>query len=105
MKYGLTDLEFKFLKVNLISPMKKQGARVFLFGSRANGNFKKFSDIDLFYIPQLNKPIASHFIYSLLSEIEDSDFPYKIDFVLYDDLAESYKPEIDSQKIELSALD
>jgi predicted nucleotidyltransferase len=102
MKYGLTNLELDFLRTKLIEPLEGQGARVFLFGSRSTGRFKKFSDVDLFYVTPKEMKIPSHFIYSLLAEIEESDFPYKIDLANYDDLALSYKANIDAQKIELS---
>lgn len=99
--YGLTKEQFKKLQQNLIEPLKQKKARVFIFGSRANGTFKKFSDIDLFYIPAENNPITDSFTYQLLSSIEDSNFPFKIDLMNYDHIAVSYKPSVDRDKIEL----
>lgn len=101
MRFGLTDLEFLFINEKLILPLKEKKAKVFLFGSRANGKFKKFSDIDLFYVPSADRAIPANFIYKLLSEVEESSFPYKIDLVNYFELASSYKKNVDTEKLEL----
>lgn len=101
MKYGLTDVEIDFLQINLINPLKKNKARVFLFGSRATNKHQRFSDIDLLFIPDQNSPIPGHVTHLLLSKIEESRFPYKIDLVNYYELAASYKENIEKEKIEL----
>lgn len=100
MKYGLTDSEFNFFMKTFVEPMKKLGVQVFIFGSRASGNQQKFSDIDLLY-KNNNSLISKSEIYKLLSEMEDSSFPYKIDLVDDNDLAHSYRTNIERQLIEL----
>ena len=101
MKYGLTDSEFNFLNENLVLPLKKFQAQVFIFGSRVKGRHKKFSDIDLLYIPDPSSPIHASDVYQIISEIENSQFPYKIDLVNYHELASSYRMNIDSEKVAL----
>ena len=98
---GLTETENKFLHQTLIEPLKQKKAQVFLFGSRATGKYKKFSDLDILYIPSPAEPIPSHLIHSILSEIEESRFFYKIDLVNYNELASSYKINVDREKIRL----
>ena len=98
---GLTEGEFQFLNEKLIQPLKKHGAQVFLFGSRANGKFQKFSDIDLLYVESDQQSLPGYFIYSLLAEIEESNFPYKIDLVNEQELATSYRANVELQKIAL----
>lgn len=101
MKYGLSEGEFKFLEETLIIPVKEYKARVFLFGSRATGQNQKFSDIDLLYFEDSQNPIPPGFIFKLLSTIEESRFPYKVDLVNYNELASGYKSGVDKEKIEL----
>ncbi len=101
MIYGLTDVEFKFLQEKLIQPLKDKKAQVFLFGSRATGKHQKYSDIDLLFVPAVDGAIPSHFIHSLLSEIEDSHFSYKIDLVDQNELASSYRANVEKEKIQL----
>ncbi len=101
MIQGLSETEFQFLNEKLLLPLKRKGAQVFLFGSRATGKYQKFSDIDLIYVDNENQPLPEYFIYSLLSEIEDSDFPYKIDLVKDQELAKSYRVNVEKQKISI----
>ena len=99
MIQGLTEAEFNYLHQKLIKPLNEKKAGVYLFGSRANGKYKKFSDIDLLYVPSSDTPIPQHFIYSLLLEIEESQFPYKIDLVHDQELASSYRQNVELEKL------
>lgn len=99
MKYGLTASEYQFLSDTVINPLKTLGARVYLFGSRASGKFKKFSDIDLLYIASPDRSILPHEIYEIISAIEVSNFAYKVDLVAENELAKSYSADIEKEKI------
>lgn len=101
MPYGLTDSEFQFLTDTVIEPLKQVYAKVYLFGSRANGKYKKFSDIDILYIPESSQPISSSLISKIVTTLEDSQFAYKVDLVSSKELAASYRPSVDTDKIEL----
>ncbi len=98
---GLSQSDFGFLNRKLILPLQQRGIRIFLFGSRSNGKFKKFSDIDLFYKNDSNVQLPKNFIFSILSDLEDSSLPYKVDLVNYADIAKNYLTDIDKEKIEL----
>lgn len=101
MKYGLTDDEFKFLIKELILPIKKIGATVYIFGSRATGKYQKFSDIDLLY--QFSEPstVQTLQVNELLEKLVNSNFIYKIDLVDLQTLAESYKNSVLNERIKL----
>ena len=101
MKYGLTESELQLLDAIVIAPLKKKNAEIFLFGSRARSQHKKFSDVDLVYISCSEQAIPNHMIYQITSELEESDFPYKLDLVKYEELATSYKKNIELEKIKL----
>lgn len=101
MKYGLTAAELNFLEARVVVPLKSLGAKVFLFGSRANGTFSKFSDIDLLFTATAHGKVAPHEIQMILANIDESDFPYKIDLVDEAELASSYKAHVNREKIEL----
>lgn len=75
--YGLSDLDIKliqevFSKHNNIN-------RVFLYGSRAKGNYKIGSDIDL-TIEGNNLTLTDLFM--IENELDDINLPYKIDLSL-----------------------
>lgn len=101
MKFGITNKDLSLIiheiKKNLGSTKKPQ---LFLYGSRAKGNNRKFSDIDL-----LLK--AESFDEASLSKIDFSelDISYKIDLVLDKYLYEAYRDEIEGHMVSISLLD
>lgn len=99
MKFGLRDSDFLFLQKNLIQPLKAHGFRVYIFGSRATGKNHPFSDIDILLEKGGDK---ADFQMSKLKEFfEESNFPYKIDLVRSEDLAESYRPSVMKDRVEV----
>lgn len=101
MKFGLTESELQWFISTVVNPLKAQKAKVYLFGSRANGKYKKFSDVDVLYIEDQFQTVSSQIILDILSEAQNSRFPYKLDLVKYSEIAASYKTGIDKEKIEL----
>ena len=94
MKFGLSNHEFEVLNKLVIDPLKKQGLKVYVFGSRAKGKHHQFSDIDIMYVNEDLKNISSKNISEIKESIEESNFPIKVDLVNWDDLAYSYKPSV-----------
>ncbi len=101
MKYGLTETELKFILDQVVKPLKATGSKVYLFGSRANGKYKKFSDVDLLYVFEANQPVSLSLISQITVKIDESEFPYKVDLVSNRELADSYRASVNSEKIEL----
>ncbi|RYZ99720.1 MAG: nucleotidyltransferase domain-containing protein [Sphingobacteriaceae bacterium] len=67
---------------------------VHLFGSRATGNYKPGSDIDLAII---NTRVDENTIKQIKSDLEESSLPYFVDIVYYPDLKhEELRTHIDS---------
>lgn len=58
-------------------------AKIFIFGSRAKENNRKFSDID---IAIKDSKINSQKLAKTRFELEESNLPYKVDLVDYDEL-------------------
>ncbi|MBI5448402.1 MAG: nucleotidyltransferase domain-containing protein [Gammaproteobacteria bacterium] len=73
---------------------------VWVFGSRAKGLAKKFSDLDLMLEPKhkIDRAILS----DIKEDFEYSVLPYRVDVVLMDDLTEDFKKIIESEKVTLS---
>ena len=91
MKFGLSNEQFQILYQIVVSPLKSHGATVWIFGSRARGDHKPFSDIDLMYETSDNSPLPIGFISHLREEIEESRLPLKVDLVDFQDMADAYK--------------
>lgn len=81
MKFGLTEKEIILLTNFFEKTCDVE--KVFIYGSRAKGNYKKTSDIDLavHFVRNAKKSIAI-----LKSELEDLPIIYSIDIVNEEDI-------------------
>jgi len=71
-----TKAELKSTVFRFLDPGQ---VRIFVFGSRAFGNFSKFSDIDLGLEPKTK--IADGVVSKIEEVFENSDLPYRVDVV------------------------
>ena len=84
MPYGLKKETIE--KINQIFARHKAVEKVFLYGSRAKGNYKKGSDIDLTLIGEnLNLRLLN----KISLDLDDLLLPYKIDLSIYDQITNS----------------
>lgn len=91
MKYGLSEETYKKIK-EIIE--KNPKCKIVLFGSRARGDYKKTSDIDLAVLNEITRDEQ----YKIMNEIDLLDIVYKVDIVFVDqntkkELVESIKRE------------
>jgi predicted nucleotidyltransferase len=97
MIFGLTKDEYLFIQKQIVFPLKELGATVWCFGSRARGDFKKFSDLDILVSSQSAELIKA---VGIINEtMVESSFPYKVDIVFEDALASSYSEKIFREKV------
>ena len=78
MKYGLSDTTIKELQDVFMRHANIQ--KVLIFGSRAKGNYREGSDVDLAVI---GKNINYDQLLGILCEIDDLDLLYSIDLLNY----------------------
>ncbi len=85
MKYGLKERDVKYIieSIKTFSEIKE----VVLFGSRAKGNFKKGSDVDM----AIKGENITHSIVTSLSYLlnEEKPLPYYFDVVHYEKIKKS----------------
>lgn len=74
MKYGLTDISYQKIK-NVIE--KYSDYEFIVFGSRARGDYKNNSDIDI----AINGDIQQEKQYEILNAFDLLDIPYMIDII------------------------
>lgn len=97
MKYGITDKEWEKVFTTLSHFPNIQKA--ILFGSRAKGTNKPFSDVD---IALVGAKLSISDLLNLKNEIDDLLLPYEFDFCIYKDLkSPELKSHIDRRGIEL----
>ncbi len=99
MNYGLNDADWQILLTVAIEPLKSVACDVWIFGSRARGDYRKFSDVDLCYC--CKNPLPGGLLTYIKELMETSNLTIKVDLVNTQDLAVDYRPSIDKEKIKL----
>ena len=97
MKYGLTPEQYHFIEEEVVGPLESLGAKVWVFGSRARGDHKKFSGLDL----MVETENDVRFVISQIDEmLIESSFPYKVEIVIKNDFEQSYIENFENEKVE-----
>lgn len=81
MIYGLKESEFDMILGVFNKHPEIQC--VILYGSRAKGNFKQFSDVD---ITLVGDTLTNSIMYKISFEIDDLLLPYQFDISIFKDL-------------------
>ena len=66
--------------------------KIWVFGSRAKGSHRPYSDLDL--LIEAEPPLTHSQKNSLEEAFEESDLPFKVDIVLIDELLDAYRNEV-----------
>lgn len=82
MRYGLSDATIQ--KICATLRRHPQVERAILYGSRAKGNYKNGSDIDLTL--RGSSGLTLHLLYKILDDLDDLLLPYTIDLSIYDQI-------------------
>ena len=79
--YGLSDKEFD--EMTAIFSKCKNLEKVILYGSRAKGNYKKFSDVDI-TLEGVNLTLAD--LFQIQDLLYESDLPYMYDVSIFSEI-------------------
>jgi predicted nucleotidyltransferase len=88
IKSGLTERDFA--TISSIFSQYPSVHLVYLFGSRAKGNPKKGSDIDMAI---MNTGVTAETIHRIKGDFEESSLPYSVDLVYYPSLTHAEMKE------------
>jgi len=80
------EKEIKRIIFRFLNPKEYQ---VFIFGSRATGKAKKYSDYDIGILGK--KPVPSQIIVLIEEAFEESNLPYKVDIVDFSLVSSKFK--------------
>ena len=75
------------------------GARAFVFGSRAHGRARRYSDLDLAL--EWDRPLGLALIGAIAEALSESDLPYKVDIVDLAVVDPSFRARIAASCIDL----
>ena len=99
--FGLTDRDWSIIDRLAIRPLKEQGARVWIFGSRACGNPRPYSDIDLLFEREPAGSLPAAFLSGIRESLEESRLPVKVDLVDVRNLTKSYRDSVLALRVPL----
>lgn len=76
-------------------------ASVWIFGSRATGKAKKYSDLDLCI--KANQALGLDVMSAMAEDFSESDLPWKVDIVDWFSVSDSFRAIIERDKVLLLA--
>ncbi len=96
--FGLEDRHILFIKEMLKKHVTDKEAKFYIFGSRAKGKYREYSDVDI----AVDSPNFTYEIKSKLElDFENSTFPYEVDIVDLNSIKESFKNIIKDDLVEI----
>lgn len=90
-KIILTPEQFEIVK-DILQSCLPVTAKVWVFGSRATGNVKPYSDLDLAI--DIGEPLSIDIHAKLTDAFDESRLPFKVDIVDWQSISEAFKNNI-----------
>lgn len=100
MKFGLEQRHLDFLKEILQKNISDNNAKFYIFGSRAKGTYKDYSDVDI-AVKLPNKKLPTDILGKILLEFSDSTLPYEVDVIDLNSIDEKFKKLIADSLVEI----
>ena len=88
----VSSKEFDII-INILHSYIKKG-KVYAFGSRYKNNNRKFSDLDIAI--DTGEKLSFEFLNILKDAFEESDLPYRVDIIDYNNISDKFKNIVDS---------
>ena len=86
--FGLEERHLNFIKETLKKHISNADAKFYIFGSRAKGKYREYSDVDIAIdCPDLTSATKS----KIELEFENSTFPYEVDIVDLNNINDSFR--------------
>lgn len=83
--------EFEII-IKILNAHIKKG-KVYAFGSRYKNNNRKFSDFDIAI--DMGEKLSFEFLNILKDAFEESDLPYRVDIIDYNNISDKFKKIVD----------
>ncbi len=94
---NISSVILERVKSQILESLKDENMTIILFGSRARGDFNRFSDIDIGIIP--NDTLDNKKIVLLKDSLENMNIPYTIDIVDLSKVSRAFKQKALREKI------
>ena len=96
MNFGLSPNDYRFIKSELQN-LEEKGAKIYCFGSRARGDYSKFSDLDLMVESEADLSLE---LSNAKEAFEESMLPIKVDIVELKNFAKEYLDGYSKDRVE-----
>ncbi len=100
MRFGLKKRHLDFIMQVLADNIPQKEAKFYIFGSRAKGNYKEYSDIDI-AVKLPDKKLSADILGKILMEFSDSTLPYEVDVIDLNAIDDKFKNLIKNSLAEL----
>lgn len=100
MKFGLEKRYLDYILQVLRENILQKDAKFYIFGSRAKGNFKEYSDIDI-AVKLTDGKISADILGKILLVFSDSTLPYEVDVIDLNAIDEKFRGLIKDSLVEL----
>ena len=88
------------LVLNILRAHLPQNTKVWVFGSRATGRARRYSDLDLAI--DAGRRLTLHQTARLAEAFSESDLPYRVDLVDWHDIEDRWRETIAAERLPLS---
>ena len=87
----------------ILAEVMPEGSEVYLFGSRATGEAKAFSDVDL-AVDNNGQAMPEEVMTTLRIKFEFSDLPFEVDVVDLNVISEEFREAIEGKLVNMRAI-
>jgi predicted nucleotidyltransferase len=92
--------EHRRLVLTILRANLPQNTKVWVFGSRATGRARRYSDLDLAI--DAGRPLTLDELAGLTEAFSDSDLPYKVDIVDWRNIQDRWRQTIMAERVALT---
>jgi len=92
--------EHRRIVLDLLAEHLPHGGEVWVFGSRATGRARRYSDLDLAI--DAGRPLTLDEAATLREAFEESDLPYRVDIVDWHAIDARFRPLIEAERVALA---
>jgi uncharacterized protein len=97
-RFGLSERSWEQLRELFKQAFGNSKVRIYIFGSRARGDFQRYSDLDILIVPD-SLTITDKIKSALQESLEESDLPIKVDLVFENEIFDSYREQIIAERV------
>ena len=86
--------------LNILGANLPQSTKVWVFGTRATGRARRYSDLDLAI--DAGRPLTLDEIAGLTEAFSNSDLPYKVDLIDWQNIDDNWRQSITAERVALT---